>query len=875
MIKVLKHQICLCALTTSVFFFVPNVGVKAEDDLKKRDFSCSSPSRSYECGFVYDGTLGSDYEVKITKSKKKIIKEESADFTIKPQKDISSYIGETLQLKKFGMIVAPEVLASKDKVVIVNNFSITGNGNNADKSPKAGERNGPLKQTVFGIRQGGFLVVDNSKVDASNLYGFTIESSQPIYSRDEHGKENLNMSEAFIENSNIILNGWGARGMYVTSEKSEVKRLPTEAITQLGEFYFKNSTLKVPYGTAFYVDESRRFPYFTVLNGSHIYADRLLEIKNGAYAGLEAHSSFFVGGTRVDQDSFGELELFNKSNWTITQSKRGNRQSQEHLNPSISFVRNIDSSISFKKPQNDDYQTLHIGKKMMSLDYVYITQGNARLIMNANFVAKGGNKEIKTDKVLISGNVYGTTKVHIVDLSKASKNKEEHKQSENKDSYSVSLIQVYGKAKEDSFKLANGYLALRGLPYKYSLRSYGPTSSSGEAKEENRIAGKELIESGEDFWDFRLEADYFSRSSHRSRSQLSNSNNRRTRRSAGSNPSFNQTVADFNVFSPNHAIRIRNIVPQVPTYLLLPNALFHAGMIDINNQNKQLENMRISIEEKSEDTAFFMRGYGGNYRYTPDLSTLKYGYKGNFGYNAAEVGALLDPIESTNYAVTFGIIGAYGKIFLKPQDVAESKKSAFDKLSVTMYGGMRYNTNLYLDSLLSYGSFKGDILNLERGKTATLNGNFLRASLTGGKQFMTGYKGLVFDPQIQVVYQSLLFNKTSDVDGFDVDIGKPDQWMVRIGGRLAKTLATTEDEANFVSLYSKLHVTHGFEKKQLVRLGDPFQIGAFGSSLEAGLGLNARLSPKFVLQADFTYQHKLTKSGFSGTSFSGGLRYRF
>ncbi|WP_246464880.1 autotransporter outer membrane beta-barrel domain-containing protein, partial [Bartonella phoceensis] len=53
------------------------------------------------------------------------------------------------------------------------------------------------------------------------------------------------------------------------------------------------------------------------------------------------------------------------------------------------------------------------------------------------------------------------------------------------------------------------------------------------------------------------------------------------------------------------------------------------------------------------------------------------------------------------------------------------------------------------------------------------------------------------------------------------------------------------------------------------------QLGALGSFLEVGLGFNAQLSPKFVLHGDVAYQRRLTKAGFSGASFSGGLRYLF
>lgn len=46
----------------------------------------------------------------------------------------------------------------------------------------------------------------------------------------------------------------------------------------------------------------------------------------------------------------------------------------------------------------------------------------------------------------------------------------------------LSLIQVSGKADKNSFKLANGYVTMGALPYKYVLNAYGPTSSLGKAE---------------------------------------------------------------------------------------------------------------------------------------------------------------------------------------------------------------------------------------------------------------------------------------------------------------------------------------------------------------------------------------------------------
>ncbi|WP_441296297.1 autotransporter outer membrane beta-barrel domain-containing protein [Bartonella harrusi] len=202
-------------------------------------------------------------------------------------------------------------------------------------------------------------------------------------------------------------------------------------------------------------------------------------------------------------------------------------------------------------------------------------------------------------------------------------------------------------------------------------------------------------------------------------------------------------------------LEIKAVVPQVPTYLLLPNSMFYAGLMDVNNQNKQLEALRMTssgMVEIHEKPASFLRGYGGSYRYVSDLFALEYGYNGDLTYNALEAGLLLNTIENADSAISFGVMGFYGKLSLQPVDVEQSQKSAFDKWTVTAYGTMQHNVGFYVDGLFSYGLFKGDILTLARRKTATLKGNPFSASLTGGKTFATGYKGFVVDPQVQVVY---------------------------------------------------------------------------------------------------------------------------
>ncbi|EJF97950.1 outer membrane autotransporter barrel domain-containing protein [Bartonella vinsonii subsp. arupensis Pm136co] len=133
--------------------------------------------------------------------------------------------------------------------------------------------------------------------------------------------------------------------------------------------------------------------------------------------------------------------------------------------------------------------------------------------------------------------------------------------------------------------------------------------------------------------------------------------------------------------------------------------------------------------------------------------------------------------------------------------------------------------------------------------------------------FMIGDESFVVDPQVQqVVYQHLRFDKAHDVDDFDIDMGKVDQWVARVGGRLTKTLSAS-DEARVVAFYGKLHLSHGLGGKQSVHFKDAFQLGAFGSSLEAGLGFNAKLSQKFALHGDRDVSGKTTVhvQGVSGS----------
>lgn len=673
---------------------------------------------------------------------------------------------------------------------------------------------------VFNVNQNGSISLKNSTVIATDIHGLWIGLDAHAQSNGG-GEENILISRVNIEDSKVSVTG-NKYGMYFDMDKGDNEY-------QQGFVFLKNTTFDVPNGTAIHSRKSSG--YIGLAENTWISGELLLIAEKGSSVTILADSSSLIGGTRVMDDSVAEVYLTGGSKWVLTKRKEVNSQNLNHVNSLISFVKLSNSSLIFEDPTLQEYQTLYVGK---GEGEVYNAQDNARIYLNTHLNSDGSLNNQKTDRLLIHGDVSGKTTVHVQFIAG---HRVEGAGDEN--AKTISLIQVSGKAAEDSFQLSSAYIALEGFPYQYYLSAYGPDSSLGRAETSQR-----LVKGNGDFWDFRLESKYI------------------------------QPIQNTSKL-PHSELRVRDVVPQIPTYLLLPNTLFHTGLMDINNQNEQLKTIHsVSGRQIDRASTLFVHSYGGRHRYVPDLSTLEYGYGGNLDYNAVEAGILFKTIESTHSTTSFGIMGTYGRLSLQPQNVEQSQESIFHKQSVTASGNVEHEAGFYVDGFLSYGFLKGDVLTSVRGKAATLKGSPLNVSLSAGKTFITRYEGFVFDPQIQFVYQHLQFHKARDIDRFDVDMGKLDQWVMRIGGRLTKTFAKPEKD-RIMSLYGKIHLFHNFRGKQFVYFKDAFQLGSFGSSLEAGLGIHSQLSSKITLHGDLNYQHKFTKAGFSGIRFSGGLRYRF
>ncbi|WP_375627449.1 autotransporter outer membrane beta-barrel domain-containing protein [Bartonella sp. PS17NMGDW] len=680
-------------------------------------------------------------------------------------------------------------------------------------------------------------LTDDAKITSSNGYGLHasgLDSTITMTQGNITGKE----AALAVENGGHI----DTTNIFATAERNGIKfENPEEDTTS--EINLTNAKLHIKNGIGINVDESTG----TVNLGkkSEIRADVLLVTKasaeeNGLAFTLNSDNSILEGRAKVINSPKTIFNLQNNTQWIVKTSTNEKDDDGNLLDiaqrsrSDISTLNLNNSTIVFNGPTEEHYHTLHIGSGKPDTQEVYNATGDAKIYFNIAWSDGAAINDQKTDRLLIHGDVSGSTTVYI--KSDTGDESSVVNAADPSNIGGLSLIQVSGKAQEGSFKLVNGYTTRDRLPYKYTLTAYGPESSHGQAD----IAQSLFDEKNENFWDFRLHKEILEAGS-------------------GSGPS---------VIAP---------VAQTASYLVMPNALFYSGLTDMAKQNALLANIRTSVlgkKEEEKQTGFFLYTYGSTGTLSSERGPLKYGYGADIRYAALQAGVTLAAIEGQNTTTHFGLVGTYGQLSFTPKDIKDAGKNTLDKWAITAYGSIQHNSGFYMDTLLSYGIIKGDIGNAIRGNTAKLkNAKMLSISTTVGKEFATGMEGLTFEPQAQVAYQHLMFNTIEDADNFTVDMNNPSQWLIRVGGRLTKTISTENNRP--MSFYGKVNLIKTFGDDGTIHIGRDFDLDPMGPAIEGGIGINAQLSHNFSLHGDVNYQQKLQKTGISGANFSGGIRYQF
>uniref|UniRef100_UPI0035CFF413 hypothetical protein n=1 Tax=Bartonella sp. MU70NMGDW TaxID=3243561 RepID=UPI0035CFF413 len=308
---------------------------------------------------------------------------------------------------------------------------------------------------------------------------------------------------ASVKSSTINLSGERSIGVYLDnqsddSEQSQLKS--TQLQNKKSLVLLQKTTLNVPDGTAIVGNHMRGS--VLIDNVSNVSGDSFLKALSTSEVSVFVNDSIVRGEAYAEKGSQGKLFLFNESKWHLTKSRFAKHNNESCEDSCISFVKLDNSTISFLPLQNDanlqnySYQMLRIGNGEGT---VYTASGDSHIYFGAFVPADASEDSQLSDRLLIHGDVSGKTKVHVLPIRQNGDDQQDQSAQGYKPQ-SISIIQVYGEAREDSFTLNDSYVTISGSPYQYILRAYGPTTPLKMEYFDNKLVKSKQI------WDYRLES---------------------------------------------------------------------------------------------------------------------------------------------------------------------------------------------------------------------------------------------------------------------------------------------------------------------------------------------------------------------------------
>ena len=455
-----------------------------------------------------------------------------------------------------------------------------------------------------------------------------------------------------------------------------------------------------------------------------------------------------------------------------------------------------------------------------------IAPGNSigTLTIAGNYTGNGGVLAMEgvlsgtgspADRLLITGNATGTTEVRVTNLGGTGA------QTGFGNSDGISIIQVGGASTASTFQLQGGYAAAG--PYQYRLNFFAPGASA--ATQADPLLGTAI------FGDYRL-----------------------------------QSAID--------ASGAPIPVPQVPAYQSMPTGALRYGASLLDGLHKRLGEIRqfasLQPGDGTEDVLhkeFFLRGQSsrGDFSgdkgasFDQDIQFTQVG--GNFvKWNVGEMGSTL----RLGGALSFGrsdlsVKGSSAKVELKG-------------LTLALMGTYQGARGEYLDIVAQGTQYRANVRTSERGNVGDPKGWGLGLSVEGGHSFDMG-EALILEPQAQLAYQRVRFDRFTDVDNITVDLETGSSLRGRVGLRVQKTYETQGQQW---SPYAEINLLHEFLKGGTIQAsGVGFRSDSIGTGLQLGVGLNGKLGRDTTLFLTLGYEKGVGKGSADTLGGTLGMRMSF
>ena len=466
----------------------------------------------------------------------------------------------------------------------------------------------------------------------------------------------------------------------------------------------------------------------------------------------------------------------------------------------------------------------------------YTTLGGRGVVAVSTLLNDGGPlSHQQTDRLLVFGNASGASSLTVNAFGLGAFTTPDAPSA----NHGISIVQVAGTSSVGAFTLPGGYVD-GGTPYRYQLYAFGPGSPNGSAS-----ASQSLVGNAGANWDYRLENVYVS------------------------------PVGPVTPVEPLPPDSRPELAPQIPAYVVLPNALFNAGLQDLDSLHRRLGEIRDDqLVKGPTDGEVFIRGYGAALNDKSSRSFSDYGINSTQDYGATQFGANWIARSTADGTLRAGLAASLGQLWYEPHALDGASSGLFD--TETLVGALTWQSRAgwYVDGLVAGGLFNGTVSTGTKGQVLSTNGTSVAASLEAGYPIALGWQGLALEPQLQIVYQNLNFARKADVDGVDVNPGVQTQGVFRGGARLVKPFASSDGA--LYTAYLKANVITGIGGGGTIMLGaDPFPTSTFGTSIQVGAGANGKINRNLSIYGDVAWQDGVAGGGSRGWLVNGGLRYAF
>lgn len=434
-----------------------------------------------------------------------------------------------------------------------------------------------------------------------------------------------------------------------------------------------------------------------------------------------------------------------------------------------------------------------------------------------------------TDRLLIAGDVTGSTALHIVNAGGAGADTSPLTK-ESRPGDGISVVQVGGRADGNAFHLAGGYVAVG--PWQYGLVAYAPGTSD---------AGQRLIDGGgNDHWDYRLQS---------------------TRTDGSGKPIENDPAG--------HASARALLVPQVPSYLVLAQALFGYG-------RESMEALRPDDAEARRDPAWRVRTFGANVSYRSSLPFHRYSVDYARSDRGLQVAGDLLAWSTGATTMRAGLGFSTGSTHIAPRAIDGISRAKAEARGVAATYVLDTESGWRADASYGFTHYRIDVNTPLRGEAlGRFRANANEASIGGGFRWGPTDR-LVLEPSASLLWQRLRFVSATDRDGLLIRPGTPQRLTARGGVRASMRF---EPRGNVLVAWSpyvdtRYIVTRGSGGSIDVS-GVALATGKAGRMAEVAAGASLQFRANLTAYLDVTARARQGRGGESGMGARAGLVYTF